>query len=113
MSHENIEVLMARLRDARQRISVGSQYWHSKTGGFYRVINLGLDEKTEKPMVIYESIENHLIWIRNVEEWDEEVLVDRWGNGLLLNQKLLPRFIRVESTEEPVIWDSPDLVRCK
>jgi hypothetical protein len=47
----------------------GDYYRHVKSGGNYTVICVALEEATEKPVVIYQSQQDHRIWSRPMEDF--------------------------------------------
>ena len=50
------------------------RYRHYK-GGEYEVILCAIKEDTLEPMVIYKSLAHGTIWVRPIQEWNEEVEV--------------------------------------
>lgn len=81
ISHPNITHLTKLLSDASKKVKIGGSYYHYKSHkNLYNVLNIGLQENTEKPCVIYQSIANstipELIWIRDVDVWCEDVLYE-------------------------------------
>lgn len=50
-------------------------YRHYK-GGLYKVIAIGVDEKTGDRVVIYQSVEDNSWWVRHIADFTERVLVE-------------------------------------
>lgn len=48
--------------------SPGERARHYK-GGLYRVLAVGRDESTLAPVVVYESLDNHGVWVRSLKDW--------------------------------------------
>jgi hypothetical protein len=47
----------------------GPLYRHKKTGRVYRLLDIAVDEKTQNELVVYRSIEDGIIWVRNHHEF--------------------------------------------
>lgn len=71
---------------------IGRHYRHSKTGGLYTVINIGIIEKTDELAVIYQSNSDHRIWIRSYDEFFEYIRISDD-----LDKSEVPRFVEVRS----------------
>ena len=87
MGHIPESELIERLESAKKLVEVGARYRHSKTGLEVTVLYIGLIEDDEEPAVIYQHEEGEkIIWVREVEEFVEEVEIDG---------EKVPRFVRV------------------
>lgn len=53
-------------------IKLNGIYKHYK-GNLYRVIGIGKHSENLEDMVIYQSIDNHAIWVRPLYMWEEEI----------------------------------------
>lgn len=49
---------------------------HRKTGGLYDVVGSALDERTERPLVLYRSLEDGRTWARDAEQFHDGRFVD-------------------------------------
>lgn len=77
--------LMNDLVKAREDVIVGARYSHYKNPDkYYRVVDLGIDEATDKVTVIYRD--DMIVWVRLLEVWKE--MVEH-------NGEMVPRFSRV------------------
>lgn len=86
-NHSSYESLEAKLADASMRVEVGAKYLHYKhPGDPYKVINLGLLEATEEVCVIYQNLENNVIWVRTIDKFLDTV---EW------NGQMVPRFAKL------------------
>lgn len=65
--------LKDRLDNALQRVVKGGTYRHYNTPDLYKVLEIALDEPTTKPVVVYRSQSNGLIWSRSLDNWCESV----------------------------------------
>lgn len=65
-------------------------YYHYKTlDAYYKIIEIALDEETEKPVIIYQAqYGKKLIWIKKFEKWFE--IVEH-------NVVMIPRFSKVQN----------------
>lgn len=91
MSHTDRCILQQKLNQAKNQITIGARYRHTKTGGQYLVINIGINEKTEEISVIYQEL-NHpesFIWIRSLAGQDG------WLTPTEINDRLVPRFTKI------------------
>lgn len=87
MSHTSIELLQQKRFNADQLVEVGACYYHYRAPHFlYRVIGIGLQEATEELCVIYQNIDNQLIWVRNLDDWCS--LVEHEGQLVARFQKV-------------------------
>lgn len=50
-------------------LPVSLNYRHVKSGGIYRLLNVGLLEATLEPMVVYQNIKTCEVWIRPQSEF--------------------------------------------
>ena len=66
---------------------VNELYYHYKTPDrYYRVLHIGLDEETEKVVVIYQAqYGSHLVWVRDIDRWCDRIEID--------NNTIVSRFI--------------------
>jgi hypothetical protein len=68
--------LSQKLAEAAGQVAVGARYMHYKQLS-YKVLNLGFFESNNEPCVVYQAeYGDHLIFIRPVSNWVEEVEVD-------------------------------------
>jgi hypothetical protein len=87
MNHSSVEMLKQKCEYLAAEITIGQLYFHYRNPQvFYKVLALGLQEATEKPCVIYQNVDNQLIWVRNVDDWS--ALVEYQG-------RQVPRFQKV------------------
>ena len=55
-------------------IQPGELYQHYKTKTVYEVLELGLQEHSLEPCIIYKALSNDsTVWVRNVSSWIETV----------------------------------------
>ena len=90
MGHISNRELLERVDDVAKRVEVGAYYRHSKSGGVVQILHLGLDEATEKPVVIYKHEEDsaeELIWVR-----DADVFLSKDE----INGQSVPKFIKIK-----------------
>lgn len=57
----------------------GTIWKHSKTGGYYAVVELCHREKDGAPMVVYRNVEDGRTWVRPLDEWQQVVPIDAQG----------------------------------
>lgn len=50
-------------------ISKGEVWRHKKTDGLYKIIEIGIEEKDLTEAIVYKSLQDGKIWIRNKEEF--------------------------------------------
>ncbi|OGG05571.1 hypothetical protein A2872_00215 [Candidatus Gottesmanbacteria bacterium RIFCSPHIGHO2_01_FULL_42_12] len=88
MAHISREELLERLQAATAVVTVGKYYKHTKSGGRYKVLGLGIDEKAEKVQVQYQEIDHDppITWHRH---FDGE---DGWITPTEIDGKPAPRF---------------------
>lgn len=53
----------------KKDISKGEILRHKKTNGLYEIVEIGTEEKDLSEAVIYKSLQDGKIWIRNKEEF--------------------------------------------
>ena len=53
----------------KKDISKGEIWRHNKTKGLYKIIEIGIEEKDLTEAVIYKSLKDGTVWIRNKEEF--------------------------------------------
>jgi len=90
MGHTSNKELLDKVNVIARDIEVGAYYRHSKSGGIVQILHLGLDEATEKPVVIYQHKENNapeLVWAR-----DADVFLSKDK----INGKFVPKFIKIK-----------------
>ncbi len=75
MSHTSLEELTARRQDAQGKVEVGAIYSHYRNPKLqYEVINIGIQEATEKICVIYKALYgDDIVWVRDLDAWLEPV----------------------------------------
>jgi hypothetical protein len=87
MDHISETELIKRLDEAKSQVEIGAQYRHSKSGALVTVLEIGLYESTEKPVVIYRHEEGaKLIWARDAEVFAGLVEIDGQSQ---------PRFVKL------------------
>jgi hypothetical protein len=91
MGHTERNILQKKLDQAKNQIEIGAKYRHTKTGGEYLVLGLGINEKTEEVSVIYQELSHpeQLIWIRS---FDGE---DGWQTPTEINGQQISRFTKI------------------
>ena len=89
MSHDMTQAELGELlAEAKKQIEPGSGYQHSKTGGEYTIVDVVLNEATEKPLIIYRAkYGDELTWARELDAFIDMVE---------LNGKTVPRFVKIE-----------------
>jgi hypothetical protein len=77
----------------------GKGLYHHYKGGQYRVLGIGIEEATLKPVVVYEPIDEGdlanlaklhdgvLFWMRPLDDFNDEVPSEKYGH--------VPRFVKV------------------
>ncbi len=90
MSHSSYEELQSLLAEARKKVETGGLYKHySNPDKRYKVLHVALQEETQEPCVVYESLYSPgLIWVRNLDDW-LAIVKDKDGNEV-------PRFTHVK-----------------
>lgn len=90
MPHSSYEDLQSLLAEAREKVETGVLYRHySNAEKRYKVLVVALQEATQEPCVVYESLTSPgLIWVRNLDDW-LALVKDKDGNEV-------PRFTRVD-----------------
>lgn len=85
-NHTNENLLLAKLKESNSKITIGQIYYHYRTPtNYYKVLYIGLDEATEKVVIIYQAqYGNQLVWVRDIAKWCDEVEY---------NGSTIPRFI--------------------
>lgn len=75
MSHKRITSMYLKNVIQSSNIKIGGLYYHYKNPSApYMVLNVGLQENSHQPMVIYCPINDpKLIWIRPVSEWNQKI----------------------------------------
>ena len=76
MSHTSISELITSIKKAQQQVVVGGTYYHYRSPDkHYQVVNLAIDEATDKVVVIYKPLylEAELLWTRSLDIWCENV----------------------------------------
>lgn len=89
MSHTLLEEVTTRRKDAQQQVEVGAIYSHYRNPKLqYKVIDIGIQEATEKACVIYKALyADEVVWVRDLDVWLEPV--EHEG-------KKVPRFQKVK-----------------
>lgn len=68
--------LAVRLTAAAEQVTVGARYMHYKQTA-YKVLSLALREEDNQPCVVYQAeYGEHIVFVRPVENWLEEVELD-------------------------------------
>ena len=60
------------MTDKTRLFQQGQIVKHQKTGGFYRILYYAKIEATLDDVYVYEALINQTIWIRPVEEMEDE-----------------------------------------
>lgn len=86
--HKEQLELKKELEDAKEKINVGSLYWHHKSRDkVYKVVGLGFLESNDELCVIYQAeYGEHLTFLRPLSVWIEKV---EWEG------KIVPRFTKI------------------
>ncbi|MCL5785023.1 MAG: DUF1653 domain-containing protein [Patescibacteria group bacterium] len=73
MAHKNPQILEDELKQAKRLIKVGGFYTHYKNPlNTYKVIELAIQEASDKICVIYQAEYNkNLIFVRDLDSWLE------------------------------------------
>ena len=73
--HTPIEELKERLDIAKEKVEVGSIYFHYKSPDMhYRVTDVAIFEEDEEPCIVYQSLHDHnLVWVRKISSWTSMV----------------------------------------
>lgn len=89
MSHITLEELTNQRTHGQLQVEVGAIYHHYRDPKLkYKVIDIAIQEATEKICVVYKALYGDgIVWVRNLDSWLEPVLQD---------EKLVPRFKKVE-----------------
>lgn len=73
MVHESVEILRARIADARRQVLPGL-YEHYKNGSVYEIIGFSICEKTDEPQVLYrDETTPDIPFNRSLESFTETV----------------------------------------
>lgn len=77
-------MLLEKINKYRNKIFVGELYYHYRSpSDYYKILNIGLDEATEKVVVVYQAeYGKNLIWIRDIDKWCE--IID--NNGIMMQR---------------------------
>lgn len=81
-NHASFDELQEKLAQARTSVEEGTLYRHYRSAeSRYRVLRLALQEDTEEPCVVYESLQSPgLVWVRNLSDWEAEVALLNGGS---------------------------------
>ena len=92
MAHTEKSLLQQKLNQAETQVTINTKYRHTKTGGEYLVLRLGINERTEEVSVIYQELSHpeKIIWIRSLEG------EDGWLTPTEINGELVPRFTKIK-----------------
>ncbi len=71
--------LIETVKQAEQNVRVGGLYAHYPTPErLYKVLAIGINEKTEEPCVIYQALyADQLIWVRPLSAWFDSIEYDQ------------------------------------
>ena len=74
-SEDSLELILQKYQN---KVIIGNKYHHYKSPSqHYKVLNIGLNEITETPCVIYKALYGKkLVWVRDIENWLELVNSD-------------------------------------
>lgn len=79
--HRDPNALHSDSHQALQHVSVGEIYYHYKNPDkHYKIIAVALQEATEEPCIVYETMHGEnggLVWVRNLEDWLSMVDTDQ------------------------------------
>ncbi len=88
MAHLDAETLKLKQRYGQEFVQVGALYYHYRNPQvLYRVLAIGFQEATDEVCVIYQNLENDVIWVRNLGSWLSSVAKDN---------QTVPRFTKVD-----------------
>ena len=89
MAHDfTLAELATILTTTKSEIKPETRYRHSKTGGEYVIVDVVINESTEKPLIIYRAeYGDELTWARELDAFTDMVE---------LNGKTVPRFVKIE-----------------
>jgi hypothetical protein len=92
MAHTDSTQLLDKLNLEQYNIKIGVKYYHYKSPQkHYKVLNLALLEWDEEPVVIYQSLDDSIIWVRKVNG------EDGWNTPVQLEKgQIVNRFEKVE-----------------
>ena len=63
-----------KIKKAKQNVKIGGIYHHYRNPKLkYEVLNVGLDEVSTEPAVIYKALYNNLIWVRRISVWCDQI----------------------------------------
>jgi hypothetical protein len=92
MAHKDSKDLQTKLDPTQYNIEVGAYYHHYKNPQtHYQILNIALSEWDEEPVVIYQSLDDSITWVRKINGengWNTQVQLE---NGQIVN-----RFEKVE-----------------
>ena len=71
----SFEDLKETIKQAEKNVQVGGLYAHYRSPEqLYKVLAIGINEKTEEPCVIYQTLyEDLLIWVRPLSAWCDSI----------------------------------------
>jgi hypothetical protein len=70
MAHLDSETLILKQRYGHEFVEVGALYYHYRNPHIlYRVLAIGFQEATDELCVIYQSLSDDIIWVRNLGSW--------------------------------------------
>jgi hypothetical protein len=80
MAHTNPTQLLDKLNPKQYNIEIGAKYYHYKNPQtHYQILNIALSEWDEEPVVIYQSLDDSIIWVRKINGengWNTPVQLD-------------------------------------
>lgn len=78
MNHTSLEELSNNRQNAYQQVEVGALYYHYRNPQLhYKVIDIGIQEASEKICIIYKALYGACItWVRDLDSWLAEIEVD-------------------------------------
>lgn len=72
MAHTPIQELTQKQIQAQEAVTPGDLFYHyKKPDTHYKVLYIAIQEATEKPCVIYQSLHDKIIWVRDLDSWQE------------------------------------------
>jgi hypothetical protein len=89
MSHTSLTEIQSKRAQTQQMVEIGGHYYHHRNPQLlYKVIDIGIQEATEKVCVIYKALYGDgIIWVRDLDSW----LAEAEHNG-----KKVPRFQKAQ-----------------
>ena len=92
MAHTERIVFEEKLADALKVVCPGQKWRHTKSGGEYTIVSVGINEATEEIVVVYKELSHEppITWIRTFDTGDG------WIEPTEIGGKPAARFTRME-----------------